>query len=226
MFKILILLVLPVFLVSCAGLFPGRSFIDEMDRGPEETWIPGEDFQMVAGDEGTAFRGSDEIARRTPASRYEKKRTDAERSIDSELKRKISTLDEMTYAQFQRDKRVLANASEQIYYLGLTLREKAEYVRLKQSGGEANTTKPYSYLSNYRAEDNLSLKSFYQSRYEEKALQMGMNKQDVVANWGEPQNVDFAGDPRMQNERWSFREKGKVHRVYFESGVVQGWALD
>ncbi|WP_286842687.1 hypothetical protein [Idiomarina sp. UBA4206] len=226
MFKLSILLVLSMILTSCAGIYPGRSFIDEMDRDSDGAWVAGRDFPTVAGDSGQAYRGPDEIARRTPASAFAKEQSEAERSINNELKHKISTLDEPTYAQYLKDKTVLSSASEEIYYLSLSPYEKAEYVRLKQAGGEDKTVKPYAYLSNYKDEGNLSLRSFYQSRYEERALKMGMNKQDVVASWGEPQNVDYAGDPRFQNERWSFREQGKVHRVYFENGVVHGWAVD
>lgn len=226
MTKSLILLTVFVITTGCANIFTGRTFIDEMDRDSDGLWVAGRDFQAVAGDEGTAYRPMDEIRQRTPASHYEKAQTDLEKSIDSELRRKVAALDEQSYLRFQRDKSVLATPSEQIYYLELTDREKVEYVRLKNSGGVDQTIKPYAFLSNYKTDDNLSLKTFYQSRFEERGIAIGMNKQDVVQSWGEPHNVDFAGDPRLQNERWSFREKGKVHKVFFESGVVQGWIVD
>ncbi len=203
-----------------------RTFVDEMDRESDGIWVAGRDFQTVAGDSGEVYRSREEIRNRTPASHYEKTQTDLEKSIEIELNRKISALDENTYLKYQRDKSVLSTPSEKIYYLGLSEREKLEYVRLKNAGGIDQSIKPYAFLSNYNAEDTLSLKAFYQSRFEERAIQLGMNKQDVVQNWGEPHNVDYAGDPRLQNERWSFREKGKVHRVYFEGGLVQGWIVD
>lgn len=84
---------------------------------------------------------------------------------------------------------------------------------------------PYAYLGNYRGKDDFSLRSYFNSRYEERALHLGMTKGDVVSSWGQPQGVDFAGDPRMQNERWSFYSQGRVHYVYFEGGRVQGWNL-
>ncbi len=207
-------------------MLTGRSFLDEMDRESDGVWVAGRDFQTVAGDSGQVYRSSDEIRSRTPASQYEKAQTDLEKSIDAELRTKISALDEETYLKYQRDRSVLSTDSEKIYYLGLSEREKTEYVRLKNAGGTDKTVQPYAYLSNYKAVDNLSLKTFYQSRFEERAIQLGMNKQDVVQTWGEPQNVDYAGDPRMQNERWSFREKGKVHKVFFAGGLVQGWIVD
>lgn len=226
MIKSLILLTTLIIVTGCAGVFPGRTFIDEMDRESEGLWTPGQDFALVAGDSGHAYRPKEEINRRTPASAFEQERMKTDRSIEMELKRKVSQLDEMAYAQFERDKRVLESPSEQIYYLDLSPRERAEYVALKQGAPASSNDRPYAYLGNYRADDRLSLRSYFESRYEEKALRLGMTKQEVVGHWGEPQSIDFAGDPRLQNERWSFYEKGKVHQVFFESGQVQGWAID
>jgi len=226
-FKLLILLSTLNLLTSCAGMFPGRSFIDEMDRESDGLWVPGEDFPVTAGDSGEAFRPMDEIARRTPASAYELERMQADRSIQQELKRKVNALDEMQYAQFVRDRDALQSPSEQIYYLDLTPRERVQYVALKRGNpNQTNTDRPYAYLGNYRADNDQTLRTYFMSRYEDKALNLGMSKQEVMDVWGEPQNVDFAGDPRLQNERWSFYEKGKVHQVFFESGKVQGWAID
>lgn len=54
----------------------------------------------------------------------------------------------------------------------------------------------------------------------------GMGKNDVIRVWGKPGRVEIAGHPSYENERWSFFEGGEVKQVYFESGRVQGWALD
>lgn len=54
----------------------------------------------------------------------------------------------------------------------------------------------------------------------------GMGKSDVIRAWGKPARVEIAGHPSYENERWSFYEGGEVKQVYFESGRVQGWALD
>ena len=48
----------------------------------------------------------------------------------------------------------------------------------------------------------------------------------VVKSWGNPSKVDVAGDPKNQNERWTFYEKNKVKRVYFEKGLVNGWDIN
>ena len=57
-------------------------------------------------------------------------------------------------------------------------------------------------------------------------LFLGMDKKEVVEVWGKPARVEIAGNPKNQNERWSFVEDGNVRQVYFEGGRVQGWALD
>jgi hypothetical protein len=53
-----------------------------------------------------------------------------------------------------------------------------------------------------------------------------MQKSTVISSWGRPVKVEIAGDPRNENEKWSFSENGKMRHVYFESGVVQGWTVD
>lgn len=225
MVKLSFLLITSILFTSCAGIIPGRTFIDEMERDSDGMWVPGQDFALTAGDHGEAYRPNEEIRSRTPASQYERQQALQDRSVEMELKQKVNALDEMAYAQFQRDRRFLATTSEQIYYLDLTPSERASYVALKQGGAQATGDQPYAYLGNYRTKDDFSLRSYFNSRYEERALHLGMTKGDVVSSWGEPQGVDFAGDPRMQNERWSFYSQGKTHYVYFEGGRVQGWNL-
>jgi outer membrane protein assembly factor BamE (lipoprotein component of BamABCDE complex) len=56
-------------------------------------------------------------------------------------------------------------------------------------------------------------------------LYQGMSKAEVHKVWGEPNSVAIAGQPQFQNERWTYVKEGGVSRIYFESGVVQGWEL-
>lgn len=232
MYRLLILFVLSLNLGGCAGMFPGRTFIDEMDRETDGMWVPGEDFAMTAGDSGQSYRATEEIASRTPASKFEAEQREFDRNLGYELNNKIDNLDEATYQQFQRDRSHLTSVSEQIYYLNLSPSERANYIGLKRTNrnrAPATTgTGSYAYLSNYKGDDGqrAPLNTYYQSRYEEQALLLGMTKQDVVTRWGQPQNVEVAGHPSMQNERWSFAEQGKLHYVFFEAGRVQGWQLD
>jgi hypothetical protein len=43
--------------------------------------------------------------------------------------------------------------------------------------------------------------------------------------WGRPAQVEVAGNPDNENERWTFFESGSMRQVYFESGSVQGWNI-
>jgi hypothetical protein len=61
-------------------------------------------------------------------------------------------------------------------------------------------------------------------------LVLGMNMQDVLSVWGEPRNIESAGDPSLGNQRWIYSE-GLSHPnslsaarvIYFENGQVAGW---
>jgi len=57
-------------------------------------------------------------------------------------------------------------------------------------------------------------------------LILGMNMDEVRAAWGEPREVEMAGDPRQGNHRWLyFNGLSLLGRkiVYFENGRVAGW---
>lgn len=59
---------------------------------------------------------------------------------------------------------------------------------------------------------------------------LGMSRQDVLASWGQPSDVEKAGTRNTGNERWIYYQ-GLTTRwsmrsariVYFESGQVVGW---
>lgn len=59
---------------------------------------------------------------------------------------------------------------------------------------------------------------------------LGMGKDDVFSIWGHPHEVETAGDPTLENERWIYQSNPLGTRlthssrvVYFESGHVVGW---
>lgn len=61
-------------------------------------------------------------------------------------------------------------------------------------------------------------------------VRVGMNKQDVLFAWGQPQETFVAGDPRHQNEKWVYYVglssqlgKANARAIYFENGFVSGW---
>jgi hypothetical protein len=64
----------------------------------------------------------------------------------------------------------------------------------------------------------------------ENDLVLGMQMQDVRDAWGEPRQVDTAGDPGAGNQRWMYFNGlssrwslSSARVVYFEAGKVVGW---
>ncbi len=65
---------------------------------------------------------------------------------------------------------------------------------------------------------------------QERDLVLGMQMSDVRNVWGEPRDVQMAGDPRYGNQRWIYFEglsspwsTSRARIVYFENGRVVGW---
>jgi hypothetical protein len=61
-------------------------------------------------------------------------------------------------------------------------------------------------------------------------LVLGMHMEDVRSIWGEPRDVQTAGDSSMGNQRWVYFEglssrwgTSSARIIYFESGQVVGW---
>lgn len=62
-------------------------------------------------------------------------------------------------------------------------------------------------------------------------ITLGMSKDAVKASWGEPEQVEVAGNPIYGNERWHYSEQlpsaegylTENRLVYFEGGRVAGW---
>jgi hypothetical protein len=61
-------------------------------------------------------------------------------------------------------------------------------------------------------------------------LSLGMSMGQVIALWGDPSDVESAGDSRQGNQRWTYFSGlssrwsvGARRVVYFESGRVAGW---
>lgn len=61
-------------------------------------------------------------------------------------------------------------------------------------------------------------------------LILGMDMRDVRTAWGEPGEVQIAGNPAMGNQRWIYYTSPSLRWglrqarvVYFEGGKVAGW---
>ena len=84
----------------------------------------------------------------------------------------------------------------------------------------------HTLVSHYRPEKEAGILEYVRPNHLERGIQIGMSKTQVEQLWGRPVNIEVAGDPRYENERWSFYHQGKMNYVYFESGEVQGWSLE
>lgn len=215
MYENKIMIIIMLFgLVGCAGMTWDRTFVDEMDNQPEEMFSPGDHFPVVAGDSGKVRRSRGEIMARTPLTPIQDVNKMRQASLQSELDAKLEGLSDAEYDQYLRYRSYLNTDSEKIYFLSLPEHEKMSYLESKRvqvlpvDGGRG----PASITNFYRVED--------------KEIYLGMPKEEVSDLWGRPHRVDVAGNPRHENERWSFYRNGKVKTIYFEAGRVQGWAMD
>lgn len=212
---------------SCAMLFPSRSFQEEMDRESDGLWIPGQDFEVTAGDAGEVYRDRNEIMKRTPTTAYEAKMMKEEVALRSELSRHENRLSERQYKQYLQDRDALESTTEKIYYLRLPASERSTYMDTKRNS-YVGSTDSYSYAGRKPA----AIPSAYDSYNPvniwniDKEIHQGMSKQQVRVLLGGPDRVDVAGNPSYENERWIYRSSGKVNYVYFEGGQVSGWVLN
>ena len=191
--SILILLV-----ISGCSSFSERSFSDIMDKNQSSFFSPGKDFQVVGGDRN--FNSSQES--RYPASIASQAVRKQNKSLASELNKKIDQLSDPEYLSFQRYNSSFSGISEQLYYLNLNKREKRKYLeqfKVRSTGNQQRKTR-----------------TIYQT----------MTKRDVLRLWGRPGKVQFSGDPKNENEKWVFLREGKKQLIYFESGKVEGWSID
>lgn len=215
--RLLIFIQLVLFL-SCSS-FQHRSFEDEMERTNSAFFVPGRDFEVVAGDAGYKYeKQQNELMERTPLTRYEREQEEYKHSIREELRfleGKLSLKEQQIYMTYRNS---LRNASEKIYYLLLTPPERREFLRAKV--GE-----------NYTPIDR-NIGKFKYSRRSLGSIQLGndlevgMSKDDVLSSWGKPEFIDISGSLSSENERWTYRKESEIKYVFFESGIVDSWIID
>lgn len=197
---------------GCSGFLPDRSFIEEMNRESDPFLQAGKDFPVVNGDTGEAYRSRDEVQKRTPSSERNRKQVKEQESIKQELEQKEADIPEEFLEQYSKDKKYLPSDSDKLYYLSLSLPERGSYMNVKKQDMQEDQGK---------GQDFIQKRSIHNGE-----LYLGMTKSQVAQVWGKASRVEIAGNPKNQNERWSFVEDGSVKQIYFESGKVQGWALD
>lgn len=214
MTKLILLATFLVISTSCTQLLARRSFIDEMEHETDSFWVAGRDFNTASGDTGKRYRTRADVAKRTPMDGATKEEVDRRKSVESELGRKLNALSDEQYTKYQQVREYLENDSEKIYYLNLPRYERESYVQSKMfSVYRDNIRRPASHNFGYKTARN-------------PRVAVGMRKDDVMRSWGRPAQVDVAGDPKYENERWSFYDNGQMKQVYFENGKVSGWVLE
>lgn len=198
-----------LFPMGCSQFQTGRSFLTEMEHEDFSFYHPHDDFPVVSGDTGRDYMTEKERRSRTPASQSDLQETQASRALRSELKGLESGQSEENLEFYEKHKHQLGTTSEKIYFLKLPARERRDYLLsrgfLQEEKGSLYTDRE---------------KMFAMKKQD---ILLGMTKAEVMRSWGKPLQVDYAGNPRNENERWLYRTHGAAKYIYFESGEVQGW---
>ncbi|MCO4754806.1 MAG: hypothetical protein KC478_10015 [Bacteriovoracaceae bacterium] len=196
-------------LCSACSMMDQRDYFNQMDnRFDQPMFMPKQDFPVVPGDTGRAYRAHDEIMGRVPATAEQRERTRYEDSIKRELSWLESSLSDQDYNEYLSLRDSLGSDYERIYYLRLHPNQRRQYLQVR----------------------NIAPKNYYSAQessagYFNKSLSLRMSKQQVLSSWGEPDRLDVAGnDPAAGNERWAYNKGGRVKFIYFENGLVEGWS--
>jgi hypothetical protein len=214
-------------MTSCAALLRERTHHVEMERESEGVFVAGRDFNIIPGDSTEhAFRSRDEVQRRTPASRYERKQMTYRDSLKKELDELEEELSVRELKRYKEDT-VSLKISEKIYYLQLPRQERSSFLGMIRTDRPQRRfySKKKRARSSYYTQNFMPENSQSRSYRDQREINVGMDKRTVVGLWGKPSNVDVAGNPRHENERWTFSEDGAEKVIYFESGLVNGWQI-
>jgi hypothetical protein len=206
--KLLIIIISALSLSSCMTL-SHRDYLAEMEHDDSTLFQAREDFPIVAGDTGEDWRSDENWKLRTPASESQIAEERYSRSLTMQLSKLENAQSEGARLHYEKFKPHLASESERIYFLSLRGRqEREEYLAAR---GITETSMIKSHLSQLGRDINAE-------------LALGMSKSDIEESWGEPYDVEYAGNPNHENERWLYRKDGAVKYIYFEAGRVGGWS--
>ncbi|EQC46288.1 lipoprotein [Bacteriovorax sp. DB6_IX] len=211
---VLSMMIFGLFLTSCGPISISRSFVDEMDDQGDEYLVAGKNFDVLPGDSGAHPYQKEDMMSRTPDRHEDYPEWSERQRIRKELTQKLSALSEEQQIWFRRNEHLFANDSQKLYFLGLSQSERDDYLVSIHSKKISSTTKRAP-ASKFRYSPRASREVF-----------MGMPKDQVVNLWGQPHRVDVAGDPRYENERWTFYENGQRKYIYFAKGRVEGWVTE
>lgn len=210
-----LLVLVNLFLMSCGPISVNRSYVDEMDDRGKEYLVAGQNFDAIPGDTGNHPYAREDMMKRTPSRHEDYPEWSEEQKIQKELNKKISKLSEEQKLWFNRNEHLLGTDSQKIYFLSLSHADREEYlstISSKRIRGHSGRRRP---ASNFR----------YSPRAN-REVYLGMGKDEVSGLWGNPHKVDVAGNPRLENERWTFYENGRKKYIYFAQGRVEGWVTE
>ena len=216
-----ILVGLSLIFSGCSGILSRRSFINVMEEDKDGFFQPGRDFQILAGDTGHSRQSREDILRRTPAG-------EKDLLLKKELKAREESLSPREYTAYRNAERYFENDSVRTYYLSLSPGERKNYLAYREEAAHrkeqemmtVRTMRSPSSLGNPLSSASLKY------AYEREKIGLGMSKDKVRNLWGMPNSIEIAGDPREQNERWVFHQRGRTSYIYFEGGLVGGWMLE
>jgi hypothetical protein len=128
------------------------------------------------------------------------------------LENNIRSEDE--YNQYNRYKSTMSN------------RERSEFLKMKDTSSRSRWVQAKGI-----SEDRNRFSRSIASAVEEGDVVVGMPKEAVKESWGDPENVEVAGNPQMGNERWTYTRyissvegyQREERVLYFEKGNVIGW---
>lgn len=208
--EIIALFIVSLMIGGCSQLLSKRTFVKEMEAGETEVFRPTHDFPLTAGDSGKTRMTRAEVLERTPANYREREENMHDTALGAELQQLEAGLSTYEYERYQEFKDKMPSVSERIYFLRLnSVRDREDYLYSKGL---------YEFSPTHVREIKAAIRG--------RDLVVGMSKDDVLRSWGRPNRVDVAGDPRYENERWTFYQRGQLRQVFFESGLVQGWEID
>ncbi len=196
---------------GCSSWLHQRTFLKEMDEVKDGFFVPRKDFEVISGDTGKQFRSKREIERRTPLTHKKRKKRDLNNFLSSELNYKESRLSKRESRRYRSNRELFDSDSERIYYLNLPMEDRLGYLSRKRGDLRRLDFKDTGY-------SNLERRAI-----RKRQLFVGMTKGAVRRSWGSPEKVEYAGNPRMENEKWTFYHGRSRKNVFFESGIVQGW---
>ncbi len=133
-----------------------------------------------------------------------------------QLERALKTTGELS--QYYKYGSLLKSDDERVRFLELgSVEARQAYIRKMQIGARSEI--PTSDLQELIDKEDISV---------------GMAQEFVKRSWGDPVQVDVAGNPAFKNEKWYYQKyvpssegfRLQKRRVFFEGGRVVGWETE